>query len=102
MQNTKQGEIFFSPLPLSFTVSVQYGTDVRCKPAKVVCKGKTKHGCSSNFMDRKFKLNDDNDYCNAKNLRASRTGKRLSRAVSLGSLNQDLIGIALSEHLQIR
>ena len=30
-------------------------------------------------------------------LRASRTGKRLSRAVSLGSLNQDLMGIALSE-----
>ena len=29
-------------------------------------------------------------------LRASRTGKRLSRAVSLGSLNQDLMGIALS------
>ena len=53
-------------------------------------------------MDRKFKLNDDNDYCKAKNLRASRTGKRLSRAVSLGSLNQDLIGIALSEHSQIR
>ena len=56
MQNTKQGEIFFSPLPLSFTVSVQYGTDVRCKPAKVVCKGKIKHGYTSNFMGRKFKL----------------------------------------------
>lgn len=30
------------------------------------------------------------------NLRASRTGKRFRRAVSLGSLNHDLIGIALS------
>ena len=31
-----------------------------------------------------------------KNLRASRTGNKLNRAVSDESLNQDLIGIALS------
>ena len=35
------------------------------------------------------------------NLSASRTGKRLSRAVSLGSLNQDLMGIALSAEAEL-
>ena len=34
-------------------------------------------------------------------LSASRTGKRLSRAVSLGSLNQDLMGIALSAEAEL-
>ena len=32
------------------------------------------------------------------NLRASNTGRRFNNAVSLGSLNQDFIGIALSKN----
>ena len=46
--------------------------------------------CASRFLDR-------TDLTSETNLRASNTGSRLSSAVSDGSLNQDLIGIALSE-----
>ena len=53
----------------------------------VVC---TYHNlCASLFLDK-------TDLTSETNLRASKTGNKLSRAVSEGSLNQDLIGIALS------
>ena len=46
--------------------------------------------CASRFRD-------STDLTSDTNLRASKTGNKLSRAVSVGSLNHDLIGIALSE-----
>lgn len=48
--------------------------------------------CASLFLLRM-------DLTSETNLSASNTGKRLSRAVSDGSLNQDLMGIALSRKL---
>ena len=50
--------------------------------------------CASLFLLRMDLTSDTN-------LRASKTGKRLSKAVSEGSLNQDLIGIALSEAVKL-
>lgn len=49
--------------------------------------------CASVFRDK-------TDLTSETNLRASRTGSRLSRAVSLGSLNHDFIGIALSRLIE--
>ena len=46
--------------------------------------------CASRFRDKTDRTSDTN-------LRASNTGNRLSNAVSVGSLNHDLMGIALSE-----
>ena len=48
------------------------------------------HQCECRFLE-------STDLTSETNLRASRMGRRLSRAVSEGSLNHDLIGMALSE-----
>ena len=49
--------------------------------------------CASRFRDKTDRTSDTN-------LRASNTGNRLSNAVSVGSLNHDLMGIALSEKIK--
>ena len=55
----------------------------------VVPDGTDQTLCASRFLDK-------TDLTSETNLRASSTGSKLSRAVSDGSLNQDLMGIALS------
>ena len=88
--------VSYIPLPLSFTISVQYGADVWgeskkktlpwwCQEVRIITHTNNSRG----FIFISLHLS------------ASRTGKRLSRAVSLGSLNQDLMGIALSAEAEL-